>query len=284
MAISINIQNKSTITYRTDCLADDFDYHIRDHSQYDYEDVGYLSKISGTISEAEQKIYDIGYNPSGTDPLVSENPIVCDRLICNALFKSPTAITDIPYSELLFQQPAIALKGNVSTYGKRIKTDTFEKITRIYPDIPNNCIKASGTRYVDGQGEMYDDVFESPSQMRYRSISEMRITIPKGYIDTLSELQARFENTDHSFQVWSELSTMTNGAFLSVIPHPRFSYPVNFYGQTTDGFMGFTPDNTYTSEHYYLIMPFISADEYNAAKSASYKWDTETIEEIDDML
>jgi|GEM_PF-6915570 len=287
MAIKINIQNTSKITYRTDCLADDFDYHIRDHSQYDYEDVGYLPKISGTISEAEQKTYDVGYNPSGTDPLTAENPIVCDRIICNALFKSPSAITDIPYSELRFQQAAIALKENVSTSGKRISTDTFELINRIYGDIANNCIKASGTRYTNGQGVIYNDVFESPPGMRYRTITELRMTIHKGYVLSLSEIQDMFENTDHTYQVWSELSGMTYGALVIELLSgaiARGNYTVRFFAQTPEVDIELTPSNSEPSEHRYLMIPFISADEYNAAKAASYKWDAETIEEIDDIL
>lgn len=308
MSIIVNIDSQSTIRYRTDCFGTgytDEPYHIRDHSQYDYGLLGFTPKISnvGTVN-----LYDIGYNPSGatwegvySDSPYVVNPTICDGLIYNGLYTgilSTDSITKVPYKELLFQIPAIAIKRSTvyssSSTGIRLGRDEITLLDRVYVNPNTLDICGEGIIYENGISQTYNGILE------YRVYStsvydEIRISLDhssyshstqSGYIVTYNTLLNIFEQTDVSFQIWNVLLNCIYGGILMGVPRDSgeavfgrvYRHEQNGVYETSYSY------NSQWSIYQYLIIPFLSQDEYDAAYAANYKWDDATIQQIDQYI
>ena len=118
--MTLNVQNVSTIRYRTDCLKSDSinKHYIRHHNvkHYgvnEYDDgyaVGYTG-IEGTLPDSSSHTFDIGYNPFAQYPA---NPVVCDKLLLFGSFKDVNTLSngfafDLCYDHILFDRPMLVI-------------------------------------------------------------------------------------------------------------------------------------------------------------------------------
>lgn len=315
MSININIDTQSTIRYRTDCFGDgytDEPYHIRDHSQYDYGLLGYTPKINNVGANGR---YSIGYNPSGATwegvyshtPYVV-NPTICDGLIYNELYTgilSTDPITKVPYKELLFQVPAIAIKRNAvyssSVNGIRIGIDELTRLDRVYVDSNNLNLCGEGIIYENGVGQSYNGVLEYNVYGVPTHFDEIRIVPDRsnsshsansGYIATYSELLDIFAQTDSSFEIWRALEDCPYGGILRSVTRDGgdavfgrvYRHQWGEGGWAEGVYETYYSYNSQRIVYQYLITPFLSQDEYDAAYAANYKWDDATIQQIDQYI
>lgn len=296
MSDSINIRRRRTVTFRTDCFAAgyDTDYFVRETTGYE--------PIITDISD-EQDIYDVGHNPLGRH---TDNPFVCDQLLLDYQNTNETqAITDIPYKELLFAKPLIAIPNSAlaSTADRNhiiLATDEYYKIDRLYVDPTTNPYTShiEGVHHTGGQDVTYNGAFE-------------QLVTPSVPVDT-TELRISYHpqrwQGDTNFRVLNslELRAMFNGT------NPSYSIITDVISHTPSGALVITGDNTANDHHIAMwryrtkrisdgamvgilvridmdgflnyILPFASGMEYNAARCTVEKWRTADIQAIQDWL
>ena len=155
----VNIENLTTIKYRTDCFASGYNkHHIRKtnieepvtfgkgtsgefiytykpyyHSYNKYRDVNAVLPNESQIS------MEIGYGISG----YSHGPLIADKLIVSGDLN----LGDMNYSSLMFEKPAIGL-GSYNT--GQAPDGSFRLYDEIYPSGSN--VMASGKTYIPNSG------------------------------------------------------------------------------------------------------------------------------------
>lgn len=323
MSTKINIQSQSTMTFRTDCFGTgfDIDYFIRQ----DY----YMPKITDAIGQNRK--YDVGYNPLGTkwpkpSSFISEfytpsvsfySALVCDRLffvtfIGDDRYPEVHSISDLPYSELKFQKPLIAIPHSafdpMSNQNNIIlQSDYYYQINRLYlssDSIPSlhgeYSSKIEGIKHKNGQAIPYNEIFESLNTRYYlKTGNDLRIESLRQtpQICTQDQLEYVFRNTNSSYSIWNVISECTHGGlyycgfhsgYFDVIPMFWYYYPsdeetyhvAQFYW---GGYNLFT-DTGQRDGIIAFILPFVSEDEYNAAVAVNIEWNDEIMEQIDQYI
>lgn len=284
------------MSFRTDCFASgyDVDYFVRETTGYE--------PIITDISDGTD-VYDVGHNPTGKS---TENPFVCDELLLddhNA--DEAQAITDVPYKELLFTRPLIAIPNSAldSTADKDhiiLATDEYYKIDRLYID-PTTTPYTShieGVHHTGGQDVAYNGAFEqliSPlvavdtSDMRI-SYHPLRVLVGDADIRICTSLQVRgmLAGTPTSFSIWNAISGYTSGAIVitgdnGVSDHHIALWRYNARRLSDSGLVGIGID-TGMDGYLNYILPFASGTEYNAARCAAEKWRIADIQAITDWL
>ena len=284
------------MNFRTDCFATgyDVDYFIRNS--------GYEPIITD-ISDG-QNTYDVGHNPTA---LNIKNPFVCDELMLDYHNTDEAQVLlDIPYKELLFTKPLIAIPNSAlaSTADRShiiLATDEYYKIDRLYVDPTTNPYTShiEGVHHIGGQDVMYNGAFE-------------QLVTPSVPVDTtelrISYHPQRVWQGDTNFRVLNslELRAMFNGT------PPSYSIITDVISHTPSGALVITGDNTANDHHIAMwryrtkrisdgamvgiivkidmdgflnyILPFASGMEYDAARCAVEKWSTADIQAIQDWL
>lgn len=282
------------MSFRTDCFASgyDTDYFVRGTTGYE--------PIITDISDGTD-VYDVGHSPNGFD-----NPFVCDELLLD--FKNADeaqAITDVPYKELLFTRPLIAIPNSAlaSTADRShiiLAADEYYKIDRLYVD-PTTTPYTShieGVHHTGGQDIAYNGAFEQlitpsvavdTSDMRI-SYHPLRVLVGDADIRICTSPQVRgmLSGTPTSFSIWNAISGYTSGAIVitgdnGVSDHHIALWRYSARRLSDSGLVGIGID---TSMDGYLnyILPFASGTERNAAHCAADKWRTADIQAIQDWL
>lgn len=314
MSIVLNINSTSTVRYRDDCFGAGYDstYYIYRSARGHYYRSGYIPKIAG-VEDASKK-YDIGYNPSGFSDIVGvkTNPIICDGLMFDTPFTddTPARITDVPYTELRFQRPFIAIpfssvdRNNSTKDDVILVDDTYYALSRVYFHPTDITVWGTGIKYTSGQADSFDGRIQRFGNF-HRNPEEFRMTCELqapifgsddnncGYIVTQSELLSRFRNTSHNYQLYNELTQYTYGALFQFhITNQESTATLGRYYEKTIGsdtvyqLSVLEPTGWYPIYPTFstFVVPFLSQDEYNAAYAASYKWDDATIQQIDQYI
>ena len=297
MSDTINIRRRRTVSFRTDCFASgyDTDYFVRETTGYE--------PVIIDISDGQNN-YDVGHNPTGG---FLENPIVCDGLFLdyhNA--DEAQQITDVPFKELRFTQPMIAIPNSAldSTAGIDhiiLANDDYYKIDRLYID-PTTTPYTShieGIHHTGSQDVMYNGLFE---QLITPSVavdtSDLRIsyhperlwegTITTRVLNSL-ELRAMFRGTDPSYSIITDIiAHMPNGALVITGNNRASDHHIAMWRYSAKRIS----DDSVTSILVSIsmngflnyVIPFANYYEYAVACAAYYKWSTANVNAITNWL
>lgn len=294
MSDAINIRRRRTVNFRTDCFATgyDTDYFVRGTTGYE--------PIITDISDGTD-VYDVGHSPYGFD-----NPFVCDELLLDFQNADEAqAITDVPYKELLFTRPLIAIPNSAlaSTADRShiiLAADEYYKIDRLYVD-PTTTPYTShieGVHHTGGQDVAFNGAFEQlitpsvavdTSDMRI-SYHPLRVLVGDADIRICTSLQVRdmLAGTPTSFSIWNAISGYTSGAVVitgdnSVNDHHIALWRYNARRLSDSMLLGIGIRSDMDGYLNY-ILPFASGTERNAAHCADEKWRTADIQAIQDWL
>ncbi len=294
MSDTINIRRRRTVSFRTDCFATgyDTDYFVRGTTGYE--------PIITDISDSTD-VYDVGHSPNGF-----YNPFVCDELLLD--FKNADeaqAITDVPYKELLFTRPLIAIPNSAlaSTADRShiiLAADEYYKIDRLYVD-PTTTPYTShieGAHHTGGQDVAYNGAFEQlitpsvavdTSDMRI-SYHPLRVLVGDADIRICnsSQMRSMLAGTPTSYSIWNAISGYTSGAIVitgdnGVSDHHIALWRYNARRVSDSRLLGIgirSDMNGYLN----YILPFASGMEYDAARCADERWQTADILAIQDWL
>ena len=325
MSIKINIQSQSTIPFRTDCFGTGFDIDFFVRQGY------YTPKITDAIGQNRK--YDVGYNPGGTlwpkpsswdffyhPYTLTNSAIICDRLFLTNCMVDPGyypevhSILDLPYSELKFQNPLIAIPYSAfdpmsNEQNIILQSDYYYQINRLYlssDPIPsmrgNHSSKVEGIKHKNGQAIPYHEMFEDLNTSYLKTGNDLRIGNNYTYmaICTQDTLKYLFRNTNSSYSIWDVISECTHGGlyycgfnsgFFNVIQMFWYYYPSDeqHYGHIPIAQFNWLGYNLFTDTGQRdgiiaFIIPFVTEDEYNAAVAVSIKWNDEIMEQIDQYI
>ena len=296
MSDIINIRRWRTVNFRTDCFASgyDVDYFVRSNH-------GYYPLITD-VSDG-QNTYDVGYNPTS---MSTENPFVCDELLLDFQNADEAhAIGDVPYKELLFTRPLIAIPNSAldgtATWNHIIMAaDEYYKISRLYVD-PTTTPYTShieGVHHTGGQDMTYNGVFEQlitpsvpvdTSDMRI-SYHPLRVLIGDANITICNSLQVRdmLAGTPTSYSIWSAISGYTYGAMVITGDNSANDHHIALWRynarRLSDSMLLGIGIRTDMDGYLNYILPFASEMEYDAAHCATEKWSAADIQAIQDWL
>lgn len=311
MAISINIGTTSTVKYRTDCFAPGY----TDDVFFLRNGAGYKQVIAGAKSEDNHE-YDVGYGGFPMDCIVYDGLLMARYFGVNPPHAAEK-LSDIPYKQLLFQKPCIVIPSAshaINAYYRDIHLieDTYFTVSKLYlkdelyeiqPGYDFYVSWIEGTKCVEGSQASYDGVFEvltgypgHPADFHIMGYPSWDSTA----VCTQAELFERFKNTDQSFKIWEELDKYQYGAMVNCLGDSS-SYPslfVTVMNLIYCGWRGWQGDDGYTTMSIYYhaqsqfnipnyttsIIPFLSQDEFDAAYAANYRWDSQTIQQINEYL
>ena len=284
------------MNFRTDCFASgyDTDYFVRGTT-------GYEPIITDILDGTD--VYDVGHNPNG---MLFENPFVCDELLLDFQNADEAqAITDVPYKELLFTKPLIAIPNSAlaSTADRShiiLAADEYYKIDRLYVD-PTTTPYTShieGVHHTGGQDVAYNGAFEQlitpsvavdTSDMRI-SYHPLRVLVGDADITICNSLQMRsmLAGTPTSFSIWNVISGYTYGAMVitgdnSANDHHIALWRYNARRLSDSRLLGIGIRSDMDGYLNY-ILPFASEMEYDAVCCAADRWRTADILAIQDWL
>ena len=296
MSDSINIRRRRSVTFRTDCFATgyDTDYFVRETTGYE----PIITDISDGID-----VYDVGHNPLVRH---TDNPLVCDQLLLDYHNTDEAqAITDLPYKDLLFTKPLIAIPNSAlaSTADRShiiLATDEYYKIDRLYVDPTTNPYTShiEGVHHTGGQNVTYNGAFE---QLVTPSVpvdtTELRISYHPQRVwqgDTnfrvLNSLQMRsmLAGTPAAYSIWNAISGYTYGAMVITGDNSANDHHIAMWRYRTkrisDGAMVGIIVRVDMDGFLNYILPFASGTEYNAARCTVEKWRTADVQAIQDWL
>ena len=281
MPVNINVAHRAAITYRTDCLStySQNKYHVRATARGGMP-IGY-EEIVGT---GDGLSVDIGHNPGYTESGQRKhlNPIICDKLIFFGDFSNNH---DLYYDRMIFQTPALFLDNaqeSVST-GNILVSDNFKKITAVYAFMD---IYADGQQYYSWS-QSYSSFTEQNiiNTQSSRTGTSYKIAVNRaGYtsrtpqIHTQSELLARFQpRSANQTEFRSVLNTFLHGG----LELDRYDFMVHIYNNDS---YGGSRAPAYKQATEYMIVPFISEYEREAAKAALYEWSAADIQAVREVI
>lgn len=174
MSISINIENINTISYRTDCMKQNYKHYIRNHDvTHSGEDLyknGYVHKyenIEGHDPNGNKHSYNIGYNPYYPFP---SNPIVCNNLLMFGSFKIThqlqNIVYDLCYDKLIFNRPVLLindLRDSSFLYNKIYYTISSGLFILLDELSVNEHDNTSHIKRIFGKGTYYDGHYKQMS-------------------------------------------------------------------------------------------------------------------------
>lgn len=296
MSISLKIRRMSSVTYRTDCLSAGSQqrFHVRSTQKTINLNTIYKSyeeKIADCATRSS--VYNIGHNPRSTSP---ESPFICDKLIIDGYYSG----FDLYYDKLVFEKPALTFKSfpyyTQGMYIISVQSPELRLIDEmgVYPN--SRGLRISGKYYSRSYSDFerekvsrYNDEFAHSSSRVpdyvYRSTDVFKLSIAyTHYRDTYSYDLSNFI-LDYS-QLLSRLYVTSSGDYTElrqvlednfkhgalVVPHDAFDcllfrsnafeYPYYFgltYPASADWYQIF-------------LIPFVSEDEYAAAKALLHTW------------
>lgn len=305
MSLIVNIDTTSTVLYRTDCFKTYSltDYHIRDNSVYSGWNLGYQKAID-VDPPSPDDIAEIGYCATITagyyDSIRTQNPIVCDNLLFGGQFSS-SGDCDVVYSAPAFSTPAVWFDGEIRgdhiliCSGNFYTVDTMRISPTYYTNNPGLVV--AGKRYYNGA---YTTINNAISRCPVDAARYDDFNIYLGSYNLWAHSTIASFLADNPTYANTEIANVCNAMqYGALLTYPNATDPastdsgiiVSGHNTISDLWLpignmnkGDYPNDFVNTESInglgMMLIPFASQDEYDAAYAANYKWDSNTIPEV----